>query len=178
MKFLTPNPNPNGWICLHSKRLSLNIKHGIFIRPCTRNHENFIYYAKCRNIATTAVEYAKLSFETRLAKDIQQNSTLFWKYVRNNTKVRQDIDKLVKEDGTLTCSDHEVANCLNDFFTSVFTNEPTSSIPNLPDRSNGNILQHIEITHQDISNQLDRLETSKSCGYDNCHPRVLKSVKE
>ena len=52
------------------------------------------------------------------------------------------------------------------------------AIPNLPDRSNGNILQHIEITHQDISNQLDRLKTSKSCGYDNCHPRVLKSVKE
>ena len=50
--------------------------------------------SKCRNIATTAVKYAKSSFETKLAKDIQQNPTLFWKYVRNNTKVRHDVDKL------------------------------------------------------------------------------------
>ena len=57
----------------------------------------FIYTQKitcaiCRNIATTAVKYNKLSFETKLAKDIQQNSTLFWKYIRNNTKVRHDVD--------------------------------------------------------------------------------------
>ena len=63
--------------------------------------------------------------------------------MRNNTKVQRDVDKMVKEDGTLTSSDYEVANCLNDFFTSVFTNEPASDVPTLPDRSNGSILQDI-----------------------------------
>ena len=169
-------PKPT-WLDLVTLK-KIKLKHKAWnIYKTTRRHEAFIFYAKCRNIATTAVKYTKSSFETKLAKDTQHNPTLFWKYVRNNTKVWQDVDKLVKEDGTLTYSDHEVANCLNDFFTSVFTNELTSSIPDLPDRSNGNILQHIEITHQDISNQLDRLKTSKSCGSDNCHPRVLKSVK-
>ena len=81
----------------------------------------------------------------------------------------------MKEDGTLTSSDYEVANCLNDFFTSVFTNEPASDVPTLPDRSNGSILQDIEITHQDILYQLGQLKTNKSCGSDNCHPRVLKT---
>ena len=82
----------------------------------------------------------------------------------------------MKEDGVLTCSDHEVANCLNDFFTGVFTNEPVSNVPSLPDRSNGSILQDIEITHQDILNQLGQLKTNKSCDSDiiNCHPHVLK----
>ena len=75
-----------------------------------------------------------------MAKDIQQNPTLFWKYVRNNTKIRHDVDKLVKEDGALTCSDHEVANCLNDFFTDVFTNELVSDVPSLPDRLKSSIL--------------------------------------
>ena len=93
------------------------------------------------------------------------------------SKVRHDIDKLVKEDGTLTSSDYEVANCLNNFFTSVFTNEP-SDVPTLPDRSNGSILQDIEITHQDILYQLGQLKTNKSCGSDNCHPLILKNVKE
>ena len=36
-------------------------------------------------------------------------------YVRSNTKVQVDVDKLLKDNGTLTCSDHEVANRLNDF---------------------------------------------------------------
>ena len=37
----------------------------------------------------------------------------------------------------------------------------TSGIPNLPDRYNGSISQHIEITHQDILNQLDQLKTNR-----------------
>ena len=71
-----------------------------------------------------------------------------------------------------------MANCLNDFFTSVYTHEAISDIPNLPDRSNGNTLQHIKVTHQDILDQLHRLKPNKSCGPDNCHPRVLKNVKD
>ena len=92
--------------------------------------------------------------------------------------MRDDVDKLVKRDGTLTCSDRDVANCLNDFFTSVYTHEAISDIPNLPDRSNGNTLQHIKVTHQDILDQLHRLKPNQSCGPDNCHPRVLKNVKD
>ena len=89
---------PQNWVSE-----SFKLKHKAWnIYKTTRHHEDFISYAKCRNIATTAVKYAKSSFETKLAKDIQQNPTLFWKYVRNNTKVRQDVDKLAKEDGTLT----------------------------------------------------------------------------
>ena len=68
LKLLTPNLNPNGWICLHSKRLSLNIKFGIFIRPPD--------IMRTSNIATTAVKHAKSSFETKLAKDIQQKPNL------------------------------------------------------------------------------------------------------
>ena len=30
--------------------------------------------------------------------------------VRNSINVQHNVDKLVKEDGTLMCSDHEVAN--------------------------------------------------------------------
>ena len=45
--------------------------------------------------------------------------TFYLVLVRNNTKVRHDtryyLDKVVKEDGTLTCFDHEAANCINDF---------------------------------------------------------------
>ena len=34
--------------------------------------------------------------------------------------------------------------------------------------------QDIEITHQDILNQLGKLKTNKSFGPESCHPHVLK----
>ena len=69
----------------------------------------------------------------------------------------------------------DAANC---FFTSVYSNESTSEVPNLPDRSKGCTLQHIQITHQYILDQLDRLKPYKSCGPDNCHLHVLKNIQD
>ncbi|XP_065895972.1 uncharacterized protein [Dysidea avara] len=180
------------WLCFHAKLLNLidkyipvktasskpkpkwldwptlkaiKLKHKTWnTYKATKRHVDYILYSKCRNYATAAVKHAKSTFETKSARDIQHNPNLFWKYVRSNTMVRVDVDKLLKDDGTLTCSDHEVANRLNDFFTSVYTDEPTSEVPTLPDRSNGSTLQHTEITHEDVLHQLNRLKPNKSCG--------------
>ena len=79
-------PKPK-WLDLFTLK-KIKLKHKAWnIYKTTRHHKDFVFYAKCRNIATTAVKYAKTSFETKLAKDIQLNPTLFWKYVRDNTKV-------------------------------------------------------------------------------------------
>ena len=62
---------------------------------------------------------------------------------------------LRKEDGSCTCSDQETAQCLNDFFTSVFTTEPDRDLPSLPDKSKGHCLNDITISHSDILHELD-----------------------
>jgi len=67
---------------------------------------------------------------------------------------------------------------LNTFFSSVFTDESLKNIPSLGDRSNGSHLDCISITYDDVLNELNRLKTNKSCGPDNCHPRLLKEVKD
>ena len=67
---------------------------------------------------------------------------------------------------------------LNDFFTSVFTTEPDRDLPSLPDKSKGHCLNDITISHSDILHEFDRLKPNKSCSPDNCHPRVLKEVKD
>ena len=46
------------------------------------------------------------------------------------------------------------------------------------DRSNSSTLQHTEITYENDLHKLNRLNPSKSCGPDKCHPRVLKNVKD
>ena len=50
------------------------VKHKTWnVYKTTRHHayEDFISYAKCRNITTTAVKYVKSLFETKLASKIQ-----------------------------------------------------------------------------------------------------------
>ena len=60
----------------------------------------------------------------------------------------------------------------------MFTDEPPINIPSLGDRYKGCYLDNISITHNDVLNELNRLKTNKCCGPDNCHPCVLKKVKD
>ena len=53
-----------------------------------------------------------------------------------------------------------------------------TNIPSLGDRSNGSHLDSISVTYGDVLIELNRLKTNKSCGPDNCHPRVLKEIKD
>jgi len=87
----------------------------------THHHDDYVSYTTKRNTATAAVKKAKSDFELKLVSSVKQNPSVFWKYVQENAKVRSDVMSLRKEDGSRTCSDHETAQCLNDFFTSVFT---------------------------------------------------------
>ena len=144
----------------------------------THHHVDYLSYTTKRNIATATVKRAKSNFELKLVDSVKENPSVFWKYVRENAKVRCDIMSLRKGDGSFTCSDRETAQCLNDFFSSVFTIEPEADLPSLPDKSMGHHLGNITITHCDILTELNRLKPNKSCGPDNCHPRVLKEIKD
>ena len=59
------------------------------------------------------------------------------------------------------------------FITSMFTKESLSDIPSLTDRSDGKDLSNMAVTHQDIIDQIYKLDPNKSCGPD---PRVIKGI--
>ena len=50
--------------------------------------------------------------------------------------------------GNLTSSDQETANTLNEYFSSVFTNENDTNIPNFEDRNFNENLDEILITEK------------------------------
>ena len=84
----------------------------------------------------------------------------------------------MKPDGTLSDNDSDAASLLNAYFSSVFTEEVTHDVPTLGCVCPGNSLNEIVIFVDCVWNQLNRLQPSKSCGPDDCHPRVLEEVKE
>ena len=143
----------------------------------TKRMSDFITYTKCRNF-TTAVRDAKYIFEKNLASKVKSDCNIFWKYVRSCTKVQSNVGILERDDGSFTETDYEAANVLNSFFTSVFTKESLSDIPSLSNKFNGEDLNNISISHQDIIDQLNKLNPNKSCGPDKIYPRVIKEIKD
>jgi len=64
----------------------------------------------------------------------------------------------MKQDRLLTSSDQDTAQCINDFFSSMFTTEPEADLPSLPDKSKGHCFSDITITCSDILNKLNQLK--------------------
>ena len=115
-------------------------------------------------------------FEKDLAYNIKTEPKAFWRYVNSKLKSRQTINDLVDDTGQRISDNQEKANLLNNYFSSVFTREDTSSHPTLTTLYNGPILSTIDITHDKVEKKLSKLKTSKSQGPDGLHPRVLKEA--
>ena len=101
-------------------------------------------------------------FEKDIAKNIKSDPKAFWRYTNSKLKSRPKLGDLVDEDGKLTSDDNKKAELLNNFFTSVFTQD-TSKIPKLDTIHTGTPLAHIEITPE-------KLNVTKSSGPDGFHP--------
>ena len=144
----------------------------------TRQKSDFYAYSKIRNHSTFMVRKARLLIEVNLATNVKANPKKFWSYVNQTIKVKPGVPTLEREDGTVIEKDADIAEALNDYFCSVFTRKNLDSIPSLPHRTSGISLIDIQITSQEVLQQLLRLKPHKSAGPDQCHPCVLYNIWE
>ena len=79
-------------------------------------------------------------------------------------------------DGTRTNTDRDKAEVLNDFFSSVFSQEDLTSMPIPEAKKMESFLEQIQISEEDIMKRLHKLKTNKSAGPDSMHPRLLKEL--
>ena len=71
---------------------------------------------------------------------------------------------MTDKDGELKTEDQEKANVLNDFFSSVFTAEGNSEMPNFEQKvKDEDCINHVEINAVKLLKQLKSLNVSKSC---------------
>lgn len=138
--------------------------------------ENYMEYKKTRNQARWETRKAMKNYEKEIASNMKNNPKLFWKYVNSKLKTRQPLSDLMKPDGTLTTSDEEKAEILNNFFSSVFTKEDIESIPELNTNRTISKLSNFDITEAQLTKYLQKLNPNKSPGPDGMHPRILKEL--
>ena len=139
--------------------------------------ENYNHYCTLRNIANSEAKNLKKMKEKTIAQNIKSNPKNLYRYISSKTKPMEDISHLINDQGNLTKDDKEKCEVLNDFFSSVFVDEGDGPVPTFTSDYKSE-LSNISITNEDMQKALYKLNSTKSPGPDQVHPRVLKELAQ
>jgi len=139
----------------------------------TREGKDFDLYARARNQAKWACRCAVRDHESNIARYSKSNPKAFYSYANGKLKTKSSVPDLDRPQGGKTKTDREKAEVLNDFFSSVFTRENTSNIPDFAERAHKVPLQQLQATPDMVLKKLVRLKPGKAQGLDGVNPRVL-----
>jgi len=144
----------------------------------TKRGMDYEKYKKERNNCNGLIKSARKKYEKHIAHGCKSCPKQFWRYVQEQTKSNTGISALKTGDGEYAVSDQDKAETLNNFFSSVFTDEDTSNIPDLSDcsLSDGISVSDIIITPEAVKNKLKDLDVTKAQGPDGIPSRVLKEL--
>ena len=132
-------------------------------------------YRQERNKTNIMIKFAKMDFEKKLCQDIKDNPKYFWSYVRSKTKFKENVMRVIDNDGRMTENDAETANEMNKAFQSVFVSESeTGDTPSLDHEYFGPTIEDVLVTVERVDKLLKGVNIHKSMGPDGIHPRLLK----
>ena len=114
-------------------------------------------YKEALNLATTEIRTSKRTFEKKLAGSIKNDSKSFYAYVRSKQKVRDKVRPLENNRGNIISDGFQMAEVLNEYFSSVCTTEDISSLPVPFTKFEGNTSHHLGqlfVTPEMIANKI------------------------
>jgi len=151
---------------------SVRRKHNLFRKYKDIFNPKYVNAAK---EARAETKRAKKNFEKKLAENIKEDTKSFYAYVRSNNNIKCSTGPIVDEAGTLKTDPSDVAEELNNYFSSVFTKEDTTNLPPTAQHSNNKInaiLNNITITEQLVKAKLSKLSADKATGVDDISPKL------
>jgi hypothetical protein len=124
---------------------------------------------------------ARSKYEKKLADNIKNDNKSFYAYVNSKRKTVHKTGPLQDNQGKLVDDDKEIANLLNEYFSSVFVEEDVNNIPDpsILYQGNGNDhLDKIQISSAAVLNKLNMLNVNKSQGPDDIHGKLLYELRD
>ena len=141
----------------------------------TKRHEDYLSYKKALNKATKTIRQSKRKLEKKIAMNIRSDPKAFYKYSRSKLKSKETVGPFKDQDGNIVKDDNLVASMLNEYFSSVFTEEALCNLPNPRLLFQGSE-PSVNISKEDICRRLENLNPEKSPGVDMIYPIVLKKL--
>ncbi|MES9971492.1 MAG: reverse transcriptase family protein, partial [Candidatus Thiodiazotropha sp.] len=164
------------WMTADTLNSIRNKRHAWSQYRATKRPADFERYKRIRNKTNEDIRNAKRNFEKKISKKAKKESKHFWKYVNSKVKSQSNVTNLQKSDSTLTSSDQEKAEVLNDYFSKVFTRENLDDMPDIANKVFDIPLDSINIDIAVVETVLKGLDGGKSMGPDELNPLLLKSM--
>ena len=120
------------------------------------------------------IRSAKRNMEKKLAHDKEGNKKHFFSYVKKKTKSKAGTGPIVNSTGDLLTDEKDMATELNQYFSSVFTREDTTNIPEPPTMPTRSKLTSSFITSQKVRKKIQKLKAHSAAGPDAITPRLLQ----
>ena len=139
-----------------------------------KSPENKNLYVHARSEAKRKVKEAKHDYEKEVASKTKTDSKVFWKFIQSKTKVKEEIKCIEDQQGDIHTDDTSKAALLNSYFTSVFTKEDDTPIPEFIRTEN--ILDNISFNVEQVQKLLEGVNETKSKGADNMHPKLVRET--
>ncbi|KAK4823680.1 hypothetical protein QYF61_005651 [Mycteria americana] len=138
-------------------------------------------YKGVARLCREKIRRAKAELELNLAAAVKDNKKHFFKCISSKRRAKENLQPQVGRGGNTVTKDEEKAEVLNAFFASVFNSRANCSLGTQPleledrdgDQNGAPIIQG-----EMVSDLLHHLDTHKSMGPDEIHPRVLKELAE
>ncbi|CAG2210624.1 unnamed protein product [Mytilus edulis] len=146
-----------------------------------RDNDSYREYTKARNKAKSTVIRERKNREKDIAESAKTNCKNFWSYINSKRKSKSGISELHdKRDGKtfIASNDTDKAEILAEFFTSVFTKEDDEDETFLKDIKYDEPSSDEVFKPKEINKLLKNLNTSKSPGPDQVHPKVLYELAD
>ena len=121
------------------------------------------------------IRRSKRAFEKRLAAGGQGQKRQFFAYVKKKTKCRTTVGPLLDSNKNKVTSDKEMADLLNNYFSSVFSpagQQPPDNIAQPADSSTSDLL----VTPTMVKAKIMKLKPASAVGPDKIGPQLLQEL--
>ena len=163
------------WLTKDISRLLKQKKSAWRIARLYRNSETIARYEQLEKTVKNKIRKAKKSMEKELSMSKDKNGRKFSNYIKSKTQVKISVGPLKNADGNLTAEDSEMATILNDYFSSVFSEEDLSQLPEKQSET-GSVFEMVLIDRKKIKNKINKLRGDSAPGPDKINPRMLKEL--
>ena len=135
-----------------------------------------IHKQHCRNV-DKSIKKAKLENENRIAAAAKKNPKVFFAHANSRKPIKNAMGPLKDAQDNIISTDEGMADLLNEYFASVYTEEDLQNMPTAPAVYQGNEpLRKIDLTIERVQEKNRKLDPSKSPGPDEFYPREIRYV--
>ena len=131
---------------------------------------------KVRNM----IRHAKKKYEKKLSEGGNDSKARrkFFSYIKRRTKTRSTVGPFRTPEGEIVDQDKDMAEILNNFFSSTFTREPVGEPPAAPAMQFRSAVTHVKFTPYKVKRKIRELKTFSAAGPDGIGPQLLKKLQD